>query len=755
MLKKLFILFLITCPAFTNLHAQYQFPDSGMVFDDSEVPRVDIFIDKDSLDVILDSKNFWRNDEYRATFTFTTSKTVETVENVGFRLRGNTSRGAFKKSFKISFNTFEKGRDFHGLEKMNLNGEHNDPSIMRSKLCWDLCRWAGIPGSRANHVQLYINGEYRGLYINVEHIDEEFVQKRMTDGAGNLYKCLWPADLHFLGANPNFYESYENNGRKVYDLKTNLEKNDYSDLAHFINVLNNYSGTTFQCELEKIFDVDTYLKVIALDVLIGNWDGPIINKNNFYLYHDPCTGKFTYLPYDLDNTLGIDWFRVDWADTDIYNWSAPSKDYRPIYEKIMAVPEYKDRFTFYMEELLSQFFNNDFLDNYLDTHLKKLSPYRQNDTYAKGDYGWNFADFEKSFEEKLGSHVKYGLKEYIAKRHKTATAQLEKEDVLPLVKDIAIDWSENLVQFEVQTFDDVEVTDIVFHYQIGTGNWQQETLAVNAMGIGSYEYVTNEVAEMTYYVEVKDNNGQSRAYPLCQDATLQLGYLPRPQVVINEFMAGNGSSLADEYGEYDDWIEIYNAGDVIAPIHRYFLSDDPENPTKWQMPNTILNPGQYLLVWADDSPEQGANHTNFKLNKSGETIGLYDAKSNHYAMIDEITFPEQTTDISYARIPNGSGDFENRDLPTPLESNETSVAIEEIENADILVYPNPAKDFIRVVSDQSTPFDLVCLDLNGVERLRSQNTEKITVDNLPNGIYFLKVMSGQEVLAQKKVVVLH
>ncbi len=153
---------------------------------------------------------------------------------------------------------------------MNLNGEHNDPSIMRAKLMWDLLRKWDIPAPRANHVRLYINGNYHGLYLNVEHIDEEFVDKRFGNKDGNLYKCLYPADLDYLGQNPDLYK-LEDNGRRVYELKRNEEADNYSDLASFIDVLNNTTSIDFECEMDDVFNTTDYLNVIAADVLCGNW----------------------------------------------------------------------------------------------------------------------------------------------------------------------------------------------------------------------------------------------------------------------------------------------------------------------------------------------------------------------------------------------------------------------------------------------------------------------------------------------------
>ncbi|MBK6621043.1 MAG: CotH kinase family protein [Saprospirales bacterium] len=220
------------------LFSQTPFPDLAPVFKDDVIPRIDILIPPDSLDIMLESGNEQSNYHWHGTFLFDNGTMKDTVENIGFRLRGNTSRYADKKSFKVSFNTYETGRQWEGLEKLNLNGEHNDPTVARSKICWDLLRSMKVPASRSNHVDLYINGDFYGLYINVEHVDDEFVQLRFGNDEGNLYKCTYPADLVYKGANPNLYKETFN-GRRAYELTTNEDVDDYSDLAHFIDVLNN------------------------------------------------------------------------------------------------------------------------------------------------------------------------------------------------------------------------------------------------------------------------------------------------------------------------------------------------------------------------------------------------------------------------------------------------------------------------------------------------------------------------------------
>jgi len=218
--------------------AQVLQPDYGFVFPQNEVAVVKITVNPDTLALLLELGQQGSEHEFPATFRFESSGLTQTIQNVGFRLRGNTSLNAAKKSFKISFNTFSEGARWQGLEKINLNGSHNDPTRLRTKLCWDMLRKAKLPAARTSMVQLYINEQNMGLYTHVEHIDETFTERVFdTPFEGNLYKCLYPADLNYISANPSDYK-FELNGRRAYELKTNTYADNYKDLATFISILN-------------------------------------------------------------------------------------------------------------------------------------------------------------------------------------------------------------------------------------------------------------------------------------------------------------------------------------------------------------------------------------------------------------------------------------------------------------------------------------------------------------------------------------
>jgi len=142
-----------------------------------------------------------------------------------------------------------------------------------------------------------------------------------------------------------------------------------------------------------------------------------------------------------------------------------------------------------------------------------------------------------------------------------------------------------------------------------------------------------------------------------------------PKLFINEFMASNDQTIADEYDEYDDWIEIYNDNDYSVNVSGFYLTDDLDNPTKWAFPDVSITAKGFLLIWADDDAEQGSLHTNFQLSADGEQIGCYDGSN----FVDSLTYSQQTTDISYGRYPDGGIDWYSFSEPSPDAPNNDSI----------------------------------------------------------------------------------
>ncbi len=182
--------------------------------------------------------------------------------------------------------------------------------------------------------------------------------------------------------------------------------------------------------------------------------------------------------------------------------------------------------------------------------------------------------------------------------------------------------------------------------------------------------------ELTYYFKLTDDGGNEVLLPDDAikdpyDITITSGDVPN--LVINEILASNQQTLLDPDGtdEYDDWIEIYNAGSTAIDMGRFYFSDS-ENPFDDRIPGdnptkTTIEPGGYLLFWADSDTEQGSTHLKFKLSTEGEILSLYYKDGR---LIDTHTFGEQSADISEGRSPNGGDTWKKINPPSPEKSNQ-------------------------------------------------------------------------------------
>lgn len=192
-----------------------------------------------------------------------------------------------------------------------------------------------------------------------------------------------------------------------------------------------------------------------------------------------------------------------------------------------------------------------------------------------------------------------------------------------------------------------------------------------------------------------------------------LGQLPgmvSPQeLYINEFMAQNNTTITDEFGEYEDWIEIYNPGPDSVNLGEYYLTDRLEEPVQWALPDTMLAPESCLLIWADNDGWQGPLHAGFKLSADGELIALHKEEEtggtypgpDDIDPIDLVFFGPQTADRSRGRIFDADYRWTYPESPSPGVSNGTYEGVAE-ESARLILgtrlqtHPNPFRERISM-----------------------------------------------------------
>lgn len=160
---------------------------------------------------------------------------------------------------------------------------------------------------------------------------------------------------------------------------------------------------------------------------------------------------------------------------------------------------------------------------------------------------------------------------------------------------------------------------------------------------------------------------------VCQVSVVHAdGGLESVPVVINELLASNVDSTADPQGEFDDWIELYNAGDIPVDIGGMYLTDDTDTPMKWQIPpdapaRTTIAPHGYLLIWADKDEADEGLHASFSLDAGGEELVLTDVDGA--TVIDSVRFGPQRADVSYGRYPDGTAVWSQMAFPTAGSEN--------------------------------------------------------------------------------------
>jgi spore coat protein CotH len=477
-----------------------------------------------------------------------------TVTNAGISARGNTSLTKHPRSFNVSFNSFVPGQNLFGIEKLNLNSEANDPSTARSKLSFDLHQAAGLPTPFANHVATVIIGPNNhrsgpnGLFFdavlnNTQPVEDVFIKQRFADSRGNLYKCTYadgPANLTVLGATGSSYST-----KTRYELKY-LGNNDasYNDLATFINVINNTPSNTFASVIRRNFEVDDFLKRLALDVLTSNWDGHWGNWNNFHLYRDPGSGRWHFIPYDQDNTFEIRWIvpsSGDWAKQNIYNWGKTTDT--PLVTRILAVPEFKNRYSYYMNQMLQTFYQNSALnplvyrirqnqtaalpfDNLGITNCKSTERSRYT-----GDWpNWTYTQYSNSFDfaqhganGNVPNH--HGITEFITSRRTNALNQLTISNIGPIISPITITpplpATNQLITVSARVEDDVSVSAVKFISRFSGGNTTNNMLdnGIAPDLLAGDKIYTAQLGPfalagtLTYYIQATDNTGKPTFEP--------------------------------------------------------------------------------------------------------------------------------------------------------------------------------------------------------------------------------------------------
>ncbi|HZV69585.1 MAG TPA: CotH kinase family protein [Saprospiraceae bacterium] len=694
--------------------------------------------------------------------------TVEGVvfDSVGVRFRGNTSymgvQNSDKKSFAVNTDFVHDDQKIMGYEGLKFNNAHQDPSMMREVL-YCLMAKKYTPIAKANYIHLFINQQDWGIYPNVQDVDKTFLKEWFQNNDGARFRATventgggpgggggggqWgdgTAGMNYLGTDTATYQKY-------YDLKSTDVEDPWQKLIDACQVLSVATANNKETVASKL-DIDKILWFLAVENVFTDDDSYIMKgKMDYYVYYDP-ENDLTF-PFEYDGNSS---FETNAATSWSPFYNANKVNY-PLLNKLLAIPEWRQRYLAHYRTILNETFTtanaNAIIDS-MNARIKTLVS----------------ADTKKLYSTTQYTNAIPGLKNFVTNRRNYLLGNAEIAQVAPVIANAIFSNSQSkefiqpgpdeevFVSAQVAGSPGISAVKLYYDNDL-TGNFDVVLMTDDGLhhdGVAGDSYFGASIPGhsagtlVRYYIEAIASNAALSASYLPAGAehdvfvyTVKSGSAPNG-VVVNEILASNTNGAVDEDGQFEDWIELYNNNDFEVDLSGYNLSDKVDELDKWQFPaGSIIPENGYLIVWADDDESDGPLHAGWKLSADGEGVFL---SNTELSVVDSITFGLQTSDIAFARVPNGTGGFITQ-APTFEENNETVSAIHPLSVNDILVYPNPAHQTVNVkITDEVMGMKYDVIDFLGrslVKDVFTQEINTIQLNALEPGQYFIRIRGNR------------
>lgn len=683
----------------------------------------------------------------------------EIHDSVGVRIKGETSysqlpQGSQKVSFDINMDEYVDGQNLLGYESFNLNNGFQDNSVMRDAVYKHLIR-PHVPAARACFAQLYINGTNWGHYNLVQDLDGDFIREWWFSNDGARWRAQRPtggmggqwgdgtAALNYLGPDTSTYQTY-------YTLKKSNMDDPWTQLVRTCDKLNNTPIAQLKDTLERYMDIDRCLWHLAAENAMGDDDSYIHKgKSDYGLYFEPETGRM--VTQEIDGNSILENQALNWGPF----YHADNANY-PLLDRVMQVPELRQRYLAHLRHIIATSMQQAdvsalitqyraLIDTVVQADPIKLMTWNQYQTGCTGLLNNcntrrnnlnNNAEVAGSapvitnVEHETGSGIGQAPEAYETVRVRawvTSTNGIHR---------VMLHWSGTLPgRFSgAEMFDDGAHNDGT----AGDGIYGGDIPGLSG-GTWVRYYIAAESANTVHSVSYSPPGAEHDVW-LYQ---VTPGTSPGYGVVINELMASNSSTVMDNNSQFEDWIEFYNNGPNAVDLQGWYLTDTPFEPTKWQFPGgTVMAPGMYMTVWADEDQSQGSMHANFKLSASGESVLLYDPDT---LLVDHVDFAQQITDMGYARVPNGTGPFVTQD-PTFAANNDPLGLPDGLSSNAFRMYPNPTSTQVVLVWDGAEPRTVMINDATGrvVANATINPGSPINVGGFDAGTYTVRTTQGTQ-----------
>lgn len=290
--------------------------------------------------------------------------------DVGVRYKGNSSlqstynQGIGKLPLRFKFDYFEddfpeiNNQRFYGFKDLSMSSNYNDKSFMREKAAAETFRAFGVPASRTAYYEVYMdygNGpEYLGLYTMVEVVFDSMLEDYFGSDKGNCYKP--DGDGAKFGTSDFTLDDFEK--------KTNEDDADWSDIQAMYDALHASNRTTdveaWKTQLESLFDVNGFMKYLAANNAIQNWDTYGNMTHNYFLYHDPEDDLIKWIVWDNNEA-----FQSGGSSSALSFEMSEVSDEWPLISYLVDVPEYRTIYDAYLQ----QFIDGEFSTNTMNSRI--------------------------------------------------------------------------------------------------------------------------------------------------------------------------------------------------------------------------------------------------------------------------------------------------------------------------------------------------------------------------------------------------
>ena len=305
------------------------------------------------------------------------------LDKVAVRFKGNSSSQPsqrHKRSFLIKFNEYEEDTRFFGLRRASFDNGVQFGSLFSEPIITGILRNQGLPTHRSSYARIFLNDKYQGVYVNVERIDDTFVEQYLPDAGGALFK----ADIGGPGGNLQFVGDDASIYKKALESKSKSAKKKRAELVEFIRMINQTEDRDFAAMLENSMELNDFLRVSAVMLLSGAFDQLTGGApHNYYLYHDSQSSRWRYLPWDLDvgfseTAFGRIHVLTDWNAA----WPlAPHGGPNPLMERIVADPVLLKKYRQVAQSILEKHFEPERLGAVLDANYQLIKDDLQSDPF--------------------------------------------------------------------------------------------------------------------------------------------------------------------------------------------------------------------------------------------------------------------------------------------------------------------------------------------------------------------------------------